>query len=57
MQPFIVLCRVVWAFGKAIYGPVCDITPTHLTTGIIATLREADHCAHSVLASHGKLTN
>ncbi|XP_003384374.2 PREDICTED: GMP synthase [glutamine-hydrolyzing]-like isoform X1 [Amphimedon queenslandica] len=45
--------RVVWGFGKAIYGPVCDVTPTHLTTGIIATLREADHQAHSVLASHG----
>ena len=46
--------RVVWAFGGAIFGPICDVTPTHLTTGVIATLREADYQAHNVLSSHGK---
>ena len=34
-------------------GPIEDITPTHLTTSVLATLRQADDLANKVLARHG----
>ncbi len=45
--------RVVWVFGGTVNGPITDVTPTHLTPGVLATLREADDVAHSVLHRHG----
>lgn len=43
----------MWAFGGVVNGPIIDITPTRLTTGVLSTLREVDHLAHSVLISQG----
>lgn len=45
--------RVVWVFGGGVTGPITDITPTRLTPGVLATLREADDLAHSVVDQHG----
>ncbi|KAI1309390.1 GMP synthase [Halotydeus destructor] len=44
--------RVCYAFGGPIQYPVQDITPTHLKPEVLATLREADNLAHSVLHAH-----
>ena len=49
-----VCSRVVWAFGKAILHPVNDVTPTHLSQGVLATLREADYVAHQILKYNGR---
>ncbi|KZC10469.1 PREDICTED: GMP synthase [glutamine-hydrolyzing] [Dufourea novaeangliae] len=43
--------RVCYIFGPQLHHPVTDITPTHLTSNVIATLREADHVANQVLSS------
>ncbi|XP_012282535.1 GMP synthase [glutamine-hydrolyzing] [Orussus abietinus] len=45
--------RVCYVFGPMVQHPVTDITPTHLTSNVIATLRQADHLANQVLASNG----
>ena len=50
---FVLITRVVWAFGKAILHPVNDVTPTHLSQGVLATLREADYVAHQILKYNG----
>lgn len=44
--------RVCYIFGPQLHHPVTDITPTHLTSNVIATLRQADHLANQVLATH-----
>ena len=49
--------RVVWVFGKAVLYPVVDVTPTHLSQGVLATLREADYVAHSILKYNGEKQN
>ena len=36
-------------FGNAVPYPVLDVTPTHLSNGVLATLRQADDVAHSIL--------
>ena len=46
--------RVVWVFGKSVSYPVFDVTPTHLSQGVLATLREADYVAHSILKYNGE---
>lgn len=48
------LRRVVWVFGGRVSGPIEEVTPTHLTEGVLATLRQADDVAHSVLANNGE---
>jgi len=40
-------------FGGAVQGPIEDITPTCLTHTVLATLREADFHANSILRKHG----
>lgn len=45
--------RVCFIFGPQVRHPVTDITPTHLTSNVIATLRQADHVANLVLANNG----
>ncbi|XP_063987123.1 GMP synthase [glutamine-hydrolyzing] [Diachasmimorpha longicaudata] len=45
--------RVCYIFGPMVHHPVTDITPTHLTSSVISTLRQADHLANQVLASNG----
>ncbi|KAK3795394.1 hypothetical protein RRG08_000705 [Elysia crispata] len=49
--------RVVWVFGRAVQHPVEDITPTFLTTGVLATLRQADYNATRTLAQAGCTAN
>ncbi len=50
---FFPLIRVVWVFGNAVPYPVLDVTPTHLSNGVLATLRQADYVAHSILKYTG----
>lgn len=45
--------RVCYIFGCQLHHPVTDITPTHLTSNVIATLRQADHVANQVLVANG----
>ncbi|XP_034949486.1 GMP synthase [glutamine-hydrolyzing] [Chelonus insularis] len=45
--------RVCYIFGPLVQHPITDITPTHLTSNVIATLRQADHLVNQVLASNG----
>ncbi|XP_005109065.1 GMP synthase [glutamine-hydrolyzing] [Aplysia californica] len=45
--------RVVYVFGGPVLFPVEDVTPTFLTTGVLATLRQADHNASRTLAQAG----
>ncbi|XP_015121351.1 GMP synthase [glutamine-hydrolyzing] [Diachasma alloeum] len=45
--------RVCYIFGPMVHHPVTDITPTHLTSNVISTLRQVDHLANQVLASNG----
>lgn len=45
--------RVCFIFGPHLHHSVTDITPTHLTSNVIATLRQADHVANLVLATNG----
>lgn len=45
--------RVCYIFGPQLHHPVTDITQTHLTSNVIATLRQADHLANQVLAANG----
>lgn len=45
--------RVCYIFGPMVHHPITDITPTHLTSNVIGTLRQADHLANQVLASNG----
>lgn len=52
--PILFHCRVVWVFGNMVQGPIEEVTPTHLTMGVLATLRQADHLAHTVLRRHSK---
>ncbi|XP_057325175.1 GMP synthase [glutamine-hydrolyzing] [Microplitis mediator] len=44
--------RVCYIFGPIVQHPITDITPTHLTSNVISTLRQADHLANQVLASN-----
>lgn len=41
--------RVTFIFGGLVKDPVQDVTPTYLTTGVLATLRQVDYVAHQVL--------
>lgn len=45
--------RVCYVFGLQLHHPIMDITPTHLTSNVIATLREADYVANQILATSG----
>jgi len=45
--------RTSFYFRKTHHHPIQDITPTYLTSNVIATLRQADHLANQVLASNG----
>jgi len=45
--------RVCYAFGTAINETINEITPTHLTINVLATLREADFLANKVLRDSG----
>lgn len=45
--------RVCYIFGPQLHHPIQDITPTYLTSNVIATLRQADHLANQVLTSNG----
>ena len=41
-------------FGSMVQGPIEEVTPTHLTMGVLSTLRQADYLAHAVLERHSK---
>lgn len=45
--------RVCYIFGPQLHHPIQDITPTYLTSNVIATLRQADHLANQVLTANG----
>ncbi|XP_068234792.1 GMP synthase [glutamine-hydrolyzing] isoform X2 [Palaemon carinicauda] len=45
--------RICFIFGGAVKDPVHDVTPTTLTNGVLATLRQADFLANQVLAESG----
>lgn len=45
--------RVCYIFGKMVHHPVIDITPTHLTSNVISTLRQADHVTNQILIANG----
>ncbi|XP_013404318.1 GMP synthase [glutamine-hydrolyzing] [Lingula anatina] len=45
--------RVVYVFGGLLHYPIQDVTPTFLTEGVLATLRQADYLAHKVLHESG----
>ena len=45
--------RVCYAFGTPINETINEITPTHLTINVLATLREADFLANKVLRDSG----
>ena len=45
--------RVCYVFGPPVAFPVNDVTETHLTPQVLATLREADSLAHQVLKNKG----
>ncbi|XP_032663620.1 GMP synthase [glutamine-hydrolyzing] [Odontomachus brunneus] len=45
--------RVCYIFGPQLHHPIQDITPTYLTSNVIATLRQADHLANQVFAANG----
>ncbi|KAL7631627.1 UNVERIFIED_CONTAM: hypothetical protein RMT77_018070 [Armadillidium vulgare] len=45
--------RVCFAFGTAIREPIQDVTPTFLTPGVLATLRQVDYLANQVLTESG----
>jgi len=47
--------RVVYVFGGPVQYPIEDVTPTFLTSGVLATLRQADHNATRTLAESGQL--
>ena len=47
--------RVVYVFGKKIQHQVEDVTPTFLAPNILATLRQADHLANTVLLEEGEM--
>lgn len=47
--------RVVYVFGGPVMYPIEDITPTFLTSGVLATLRQADHNATHTLAQSGMM--
>lgn len=49
--------RVCYIFGPQLHHPIQDITPTYLTSNVIATLRQADHLANQVLAANGCMGN
>ena len=42
-------------FGPAVEHPVNDVTPTHLTQGVLTQLREADSRAYRVLKDSGSV--
>ena len=44
-------------FGKSETHPILDVTPTHLSSGVLATLRQADYVANSILTYNGELHN
>jgi len=46
--------RICYIFGGPVEHPVMEVTPTFLTPIVLATIRQADHLAHQVLANAGK---
>lgn len=49
--------RICYIFGGPVEHPVMEVTPTFLTPIVLATIRQADHLAHQVLANAGKNTS
>jgi len=47
--------RICYIFGGPVEHPVMEVTPTFLTPIVLATVRQADHLAHQVLKSAGKM--
>jgi len=47
--------RICYIFGGPVEHPVIEVTPTFLTPLVLSTLRQADHLAHQVLSTAGKL--
>jgi len=47
--------RICYIFGGPVEHPVMEVTPTFLTPLVLATIRQADHLAHQVLSSAGKM--
>lgn len=45
--------RVCYVFGGLVNYPILDVTPTHLTPNVLATLREADSIAQNILQNSG----
>ncbi|KAK4019633.1 hypothetical protein OUZ56_001647 [Daphnia magna] len=45
--------RVCYVFGKPVRESVTDVTPTYLTSKILAILREADYLANKILRDSG----
>ncbi|XP_078463774.1 GMP synthase [glutamine-hydrolyzing] isoform X1 [Lampetra fluviatilis] len=45
--------RVVCVMGDQVREPPTDVTPTYLTSGVLSTLRQADHTAHTILRESG----
>ena len=43
--------RVCYVDGGLVKDPVLDITPTYLTTHVLATVRQADHLVNQVYSS------
>ena len=46
--------RICFVFGGPLEHPVLDLTPTYLGPIVMATVRQADHLAHQVLAQAEK---
>lgn len=49
--------RVCYIFGGLVKDPVLDITPTYLTSNVLATVRQADFVAFQVLLSSNCVSN
>jgi hypothetical protein len=48
-------CRVCFIFGGPVDQPITDITPTLLTSSVIASLRQVDYLANQVLQMAGAM--
>ena len=46
--------RICYVFGGPLEHPILELTPTYLTPIVMATVRQADHLAHQVLAQAGR---
>ena len=48
LTPSSPLGRVCYIFGGLVKAPLTAVTPTFLTSGVLAQIREADYVAHQV---------